>query len=139
MWDLKFPNQESNPCPLHWEHGVLTTGPPGKSLSQALMDEWGSHQKQKEGSCVSKDTEGRATSERARPCPSRGALASQILSFPPRHPNSRCPAGGFVVLAPALGSVSFPSIPLITSPSPPSWNHHLTSSSLTLKDLTSLL
>ena len=22
----------SNPCPLHWEHRVLTTGPPGKSL-----------------------------------------------------------------------------------------------------------
>ena len=27
-----FPNQGSNPCPMHWEHGVLTTGPPGKSL-----------------------------------------------------------------------------------------------------------
>ena len=23
-------NQGSNPCPLHWEHGVLTTGPPVK-------------------------------------------------------------------------------------------------------------
>ena len=22
----------SNPGPLHWEHGVLPTGPPGKSL-----------------------------------------------------------------------------------------------------------
>ena len=56
MWDLKFPNQGSNPCPMHWEHGVLTTGPLGKSLSQALMDEWGFHQKQKEGSFMSKDT-----------------------------------------------------------------------------------
>ena len=28
-----FPNQGSKPCPLHWEHEVLTTGPPGKSLS----------------------------------------------------------------------------------------------------------
>ena len=26
-----FPTQGSNPGPLHWEHGVLTTGPPGKS------------------------------------------------------------------------------------------------------------
>ena len=26
-----FPNQESNPHPLHWKHGVLTTGSPGKS------------------------------------------------------------------------------------------------------------
>ena len=26
-----FPDQGSNPCPLHWKHGVLTTGPPGKS------------------------------------------------------------------------------------------------------------
>ena len=26
-----FPNQGSNLCPLHWKHGVLTTGPPGKS------------------------------------------------------------------------------------------------------------
>ena len=25
-----FPDQELNPCPLHWECGVLTTGPPGK-------------------------------------------------------------------------------------------------------------
>ena len=33
MWDLSFPNQGSNPCPLQWEHGVLTTGPPGKSLA----------------------------------------------------------------------------------------------------------
>ena len=25
-----FPDQGSNPHPLHWKHGVLTTGPPGK-------------------------------------------------------------------------------------------------------------
>ena len=31
MWDLKFPDQGSNPCPLHWEHGFLTTGLPGKA------------------------------------------------------------------------------------------------------------
>ena len=31
MQDL-FPNQGSNPCPLLWKHGVLTTGPPGKFL-----------------------------------------------------------------------------------------------------------
>ena len=29
-WDL-VPDQGSNPDPLHWEHGVLATGPPGKS------------------------------------------------------------------------------------------------------------
>ena len=29
MWN--FPDQGSNPCPLQWKHGVLTTGPPGKS------------------------------------------------------------------------------------------------------------
>ncbi|XP_059781364.1 rho GTPase-activating protein SYDE2 isoform X6 [Balaenoptera ricei] len=28
----KFPDQGSNPGPLHWEHGVSATGPPGKSL-----------------------------------------------------------------------------------------------------------
>ena len=28
-----FPNQGSNPCPLHWKRGVLTTGPPGKSTN----------------------------------------------------------------------------------------------------------
>ena len=28
-----FPDEGSNPCPLHWERGVLTTGPPGKSHS----------------------------------------------------------------------------------------------------------
>ena len=26
-----FPNQGSNSCALHWEHRILTTGPPGKS------------------------------------------------------------------------------------------------------------
>ena len=26
-----FPDQGSNPRPLHWKHGVLTTGPPEKS------------------------------------------------------------------------------------------------------------
>ena len=25
------PKQESNPCPFHWKHRVLTTGPSGKS------------------------------------------------------------------------------------------------------------
>ena len=29
MWN--FPNQESNPHPLQWKHGVLPTRPPGKS------------------------------------------------------------------------------------------------------------
>ena len=28
----QFSDQGSNPCPLRWEHGVLTTVPPGKSL-----------------------------------------------------------------------------------------------------------
>ena len=32
MWDLSSPNQGSNPSLMHWKHGVLTTGPPGKSL-----------------------------------------------------------------------------------------------------------
>ena len=27
-----FPDQGSNPCPLPWDRGVLTTGPPGKPL-----------------------------------------------------------------------------------------------------------
>ena len=27
-------SQGSNPGPLHWEHGVLATGPPGKSHNQ---------------------------------------------------------------------------------------------------------
>ena len=31
MWDL-VPDQGSNPDPLHWEQGVLATGPPRKSL-----------------------------------------------------------------------------------------------------------
>ena len=28
---IQFPDQGSNPGPLHWERGVLATGPPGKS------------------------------------------------------------------------------------------------------------
>ena len=27
--EIQFPDQESNPSPLHWEHGVLATGLPG--------------------------------------------------------------------------------------------------------------
>ena len=29
---ILFPDQGLNPGPLHWELGVLATGPPGKSL-----------------------------------------------------------------------------------------------------------
>ena len=42
MWTLRsafriwFLNQGSNPAPLHWERGVLPTGPPGKSLKLFL-------------------------------------------------------------------------------------------------------
>ena len=32
----QFPDQGSNPCSLHWENRVLTTGPPGKSLVSLL-------------------------------------------------------------------------------------------------------
>ena len=31
---ILFPDQGSNPGPLHWEHGVLATGPPGKSQDE---------------------------------------------------------------------------------------------------------
>ena len=30
--EIQFPDQESNPRPRRWEHGVLATGPPGKPL-----------------------------------------------------------------------------------------------------------
>ena len=30
MWGSQLPGQGLNLCSLHWEHGVLTTGPPGK-------------------------------------------------------------------------------------------------------------
>ena len=29
----------SNPCPLHWEHGFLNTGPPGTSLSFLVLSD----------------------------------------------------------------------------------------------------
>ena len=31
-WGIQFPDQGLNPGPLHWEHRVLATGPPEKSL-----------------------------------------------------------------------------------------------------------
>ena len=34
-----FPDQGLNPCPLHWKHVVLTTGPPGKSFSNVKESE----------------------------------------------------------------------------------------------------
>ena len=33
---IYLPDQGSNPGPLHWEHEVLATGPPGKSPLQLL-------------------------------------------------------------------------------------------------------
>ena len=39
MWDLKFPDQGSNLCPLHWNCRVLTTGLPGKSPSDKSFRE----------------------------------------------------------------------------------------------------
>ena len=35
---IHFPDQGSNPGPLHWGHRVLATGPPGKSLSPFLIN-----------------------------------------------------------------------------------------------------
>ena len=32
----QFSHQGSNPCPRHWQHGVLTTGLPGRSLHLSL-------------------------------------------------------------------------------------------------------
>ena len=36
-YGIKFPDQGSKPGPLHWEHGVLATGPPGKSQELFLL------------------------------------------------------------------------------------------------------
>ena len=32
VWDLSSLIRDQTRCPLQWKHGVLTTGPPGKSL-----------------------------------------------------------------------------------------------------------
>ena len=41
MWS-QFPDQGLNPCPQHWEHGVLTTGPQGSPLYVTLLRvRWG--------------------------------------------------------------------------------------------------
>ena len=32
------PYQGSNPSPLHWKQGVLTSGPPGKSPKEGIVD-----------------------------------------------------------------------------------------------------
>ena len=37
MQNFQFPNQGSNLGPLHWEHGVLAAGPPGKSLVGSVV------------------------------------------------------------------------------------------------------
>ena len=36
MWD-QFPDQGLSPGPLHWEHGVLAAGPPGKFQTPAFL------------------------------------------------------------------------------------------------------
>ena len=42
-YGINFPDQGSNPGPLHWEHGVMDTGAPKKSsgfvfLTRFLVD-----------------------------------------------------------------------------------------------------
>ena len=37
VWDLVPQDHRSNPGPLHWELGVLATGPPGKYLFQKIL------------------------------------------------------------------------------------------------------
>ena len=36
--EILVPYQGSNPCPLKWQYGVLTTGPPGKTPRLSLKD-----------------------------------------------------------------------------------------------------
>ena len=36
--ESQFPGQGLNLGPLHWERGVLATGPPGKSCSLLLLN-----------------------------------------------------------------------------------------------------
>ena len=37
MWDFNSPTKGSKPCPLPWNHGILTAGPPGNSLSSIFI------------------------------------------------------------------------------------------------------
>ena len=36
MWEL-VPCPGIEPSPLHWEHGILATGPPGKSSNRNVL------------------------------------------------------------------------------------------------------
>ena len=38
LWDLSSLNRDRTFPPLQWERGVLTTGPPGKSLLALVLD-----------------------------------------------------------------------------------------------------
>ena len=38
VFGSQFPDQGSNLHPLHWECGILTTGPPGKSLGPSFKN-----------------------------------------------------------------------------------------------------
>ena len=39
-YEIWFPDQGLNPDPLRWEHGVLATGPPGKSLNVTFCEDF---------------------------------------------------------------------------------------------------
>ena len=65
LWSLavacgtQFPEQGSNLSPLHWEHGVLATGPPGKSLYHFLeISEFPTFFFKARKSCPSRNPEG---------------------------------------------------------------------------------
>ena len=48
----QFPNQGLNSHPPHWKHGVLTTGPPGKSRIRRDLYQWGFFQRWGGGSGI---------------------------------------------------------------------------------------
>lgn len=52
---ISLPNQEPEPCPLHWKNGVVTTGWPGKC--QHCLDSWAREALLSQGRCLLKQME----------------------------------------------------------------------------------
>ena len=86
-----FPDQGSNPCSLHWQHRVLATGPPGKSLgflykSISLSKPYsfsGKKRKEKKGINILMGMQWRPDGEKCQKSRSRWKESSDnTISFP---------------------------------------------------------
>ena len=83
-WGIQFPDQRSNLSPLHWKHGVLTTGPPGNPPGVFFFQCGFGQLKKQTQACRSDQRAGFHPG--AQPCWSQSLVACLEFSVAPTQP-----------------------------------------------------